>query len=137
MRPSLTRFRVAALLTGALARCSSGSGPDLSMCSGPVTFTFVASPTPTFSWSPNCLVDHVLVEEPLPPSFGGFHFMWQITARAEVMGAAAPLEYGAVPESMQENIAAEPLQVAHSYRARIYANEVLVGERGFTYSAPD
>ncbi len=131
------RFGVAALVAATLARCSSASGPELLPCSGPVTLTFVASPTPTFSWSPNCLVDHVFVDEPLPPSVGGFHFMWQITARAEATGAAAPLEYGTVPESMQESIAAEPLQVAHSYRARIYANEVLVGERGFTYSPPD
>jgi hypothetical protein len=137
MRLACRRYAMAALTAIPLAGCTSNSGPDLPMCSAPVTLTFTASPTPTLSWTPNCLVDHVLVEEPLPPSVGGSNFIWQITARSDGQGAAAPLEYGAVPGSMQELITAEPLEAGHSYRVRIYASDVTVGELGLIYWPPD
>lgn len=121
----------------ALTGCMSTSGPDVSMCGAPVTLTFTASSTPTLSWTPNCRVDHVLVDEPLPPSVGELHFMWQITARSAGQGAAAPLEYGTVPAGMQEPIAPKPLQAGHSYRVRIYVNDAPVSELGFTYWPPD
>lgn len=137
MQLAFRRYAMAALAAIPVAGCTSSSGPDLPMCAAPVTLTFTASPAPTLSWTPNCLVDHVLVEEPLPPSVGGSHFIWQINGRSDGQGAAAPLEYGTVPASMQELIAAEPLQAGHSYRVRIYTNDVTVSELGLTYWPPD
>src|SRR5690348_5539985 len=137
MRLAYRRYAVAALATTALAYCTSSLGPALPTCSGSVKLTFAATPAPNLSWTPNCLVDHVLADEPLPPSVGGFNFMWQIVARSKGQGAAAPLEYGTVPPSMQELIAAKPLLACHSYRVRIYANDVTVSEVQFTYWPPD
>ena len=122
----------------AVALASCGTGPDLSMCSDPVTVTFTASPTPTFSWAPNCRVDHVLVETPLPPSVGlTSEVNWQIAARAEGEGVAAPLRYGVVPLFMRELVPADPLQAGRFYLVRIYAGDVSVGQLSFQYWPPD
>ena len=132
------RHLLIALMLAAVAGCDSSSGPDLSMCSGSVALTLNVSPTPTLSWTPNCRVDHVLVEIPLPPSTGeGSDVTWQIAARIEGQGAAAPLPYGVVPLSMQELVAAEPLQAGAFYRIRIYSSDVTVGELNVQYWPPD
>jgi hypothetical protein len=131
-------YALIGFLTVAVAGCTSSSGPDLRMCSGSVALTFTVSPTPTLSWTPNCRVDHVLVEVPLPPSTGGgSDVTWQIAARVEGQGVAAPLRYGVVPQSMQELVAAEALQAGNFYRIRIYATEVTVGELNLQYWPPD
>lgn len=120
----------------ALAGCDSASGPAL--CSAPVTLTFTASPSPTFAWAPNCRVDKVLIETPLPPSVGlGSEISWQIVARAEGAGTAAPLRYGVVPLFMRELVPAKPLQAGRFYTARIYASDVIVGQLSFQYWPPD
>lgn len=120
------------------AGCDNSSGPDLSMCSGSVTLTFTAAPAATLSWTPNCRVDHVVVEVPLPPSIGGgSDVTWQITARGEGEGAAAPLRYGAIPGGMEELVAAEPLVAGRFYRVRLFASDVMVSELNFQYWPPD
>jgi hypothetical protein len=122
------------LVTAAVAACDTSSGPDLSMCSGSVQLTLNNTPTPTLSWTPNCRVDHVLVEVPLPPSTGGgFDVTWQIAAWVEGQGVSAPLPYGSVAPVMQELVAAEPLQAGAFYRIRISAGDVTVGELSIQY----
>jgi hypothetical protein len=131
-------YALIVFLTTAVAGCSSSSGPDLSMCSGSVALAFTAAPTPTLSWTPNCRVDHLLVEVPLPPSTGGgSDVTWQVAARVEGQGVAAPVRYGVVPQSMQELVAAKPLQAGSFYRIRINASNVTVGELNFQYWPPD
>ena len=125
------------LALGALTRCTDSNAPNLSPCTGTVTVTATASLSPTLSWTPNCLIDHLVLEEPLPPSVGGVHSLWVISARTQGQGAASPLRYRSVPASMQELIAAEPLVMGHSYRIRVSAGGAAVGEIPFTYWAPD
>lgn len=131
------QYLVLGLALGALTRCTDSTAPNLSACSGPVTVTATASLSPTLSWTPNCLIDQLVIEEPLPPSVGGVHFVWVISARTQGQGAASPLRYGRVPASMQEVIAAEPLVMGRSYRIRVSAGGAAVGEIPFTYWAPD
>ena len=50
------------LAVGALARCTDLLAP----CSGAVTVTSTSSVSPTLSWTPNCRIDKLVVEEPLP-----------------------------------------------------------------------
>ena len=121
----------------ALTRCTDSSGPNLGPCSGPVAVTATASLSPTLSWTPNCLVDQLIVEESLPPSVGGVHTVWFISARTLGEGAAAPLRYGRVPASMQDVVAAQPLAMGHSYRIRVATGGAAIGEIAFTYWAPD
>jgi hypothetical protein len=121
----------------ALVRCTDNTGPGLSACDGPVAVTATASLSPTLSWTPNCLIDQLVIEEPLPPSVGGFHFVWIIRARTQGLGAGAPIHYGSVPPSMQEAVAAAPLVMGHSYRIQVAVGSEAIGERPFTYWAPD
>lgn len=127
------RHLVLGLALGALTGCRDANAPNLSPCTGTVTLTATASLSPTMSWTPNCLIDQLVFEEPLPPSVGGVHFVWVISARTQGLGADSPLRYGSVPASMQELIAAEPLVTGHSYRIRIFAGGAEVGETSFTY----
>ena len=131
------QYLVFGLALGALTRCADLTAPNLSPCSGRVTVTATASLSPTLSWTPNCLVDQLVMEEALPPSVGGVHVVWLISARAQGQGAASPLGYGRVPASMREATAAEPLVMGHSYRIRVSAGSAAVGEIPFTYWAPD
>ena len=78
-----------------------------------------------------------VVDEPLPPSVGGVHMVWMISARTAGHGAAAPLRYGKAPASMEQVVAAEPLAMGHSYRIQVFAGDTAVGEIAFTYWAPD
>ncbi|PYP52452.1 MAG: hypothetical protein DMD45_04340 [Gemmatimonadetes bacterium] len=136
-RASIWRYLILGLPPCALARCTDTTGPSLGPCSGSVTVTATASLSPTLSWTPNCLIDQLVIDEPLPPSVGGVHAVWAISARTPGEGAAAPLRYGTVPASMQESVAAEPLIMGHSYRIRISGSGAPVGEVPFTYWAPD
>ena len=137
MDPRMGLKRFSAILASlALAGCASSSAPDL--CGTPVTLTFTASPRPTFSWAPNCRVDNVLVEIPLASSTGfASDVTWQIAARADGVGADAPLWYGVAPLFMRELVSPEPLQAGRFYRVRIYANDVMVGELNFQHWPPD
>ena len=121
----------------ALARCTDATGLSLGLCSGTVAVTATASLSPTVSWTPNCLIDQLVIEEPLPPSVGGVHSVWVITARTPGQGQAAPIRYGSVPASMEELVASEPLVMGHSYRIRVSASGAALGEIPFAYWAPD
>ncbi len=121
----------------ALTQCTDATGPSLGACNGPVTVTATVSLSPTLAWTPNCLVDQLLIEEPLPPSVGGTQVVWIISARTAGRGAGAPIYYGRVPASMQEVVAAQSLAMGHSYRIRLSAGNAAIGEIPFTYWAPD
>ena len=127
------QYLLISLAVGALARCTDLLAP----CSGAVTVTSTSSVSPTLSWTPNCRIDKLVVEEPLPPSAGDSHLLWVISARTPGEGAAAPIRYGQVPASMQESVPAEPMAMGHSYRIRVLVGGATVGERPFTYWAPD
>ena len=131
------RYLVLGFALCTLTRCTNSTGPKLSPCSGTVTVTVTASLSPTVSWTPNCLIDQLVIEESLPPSVGGLHSVWVITARTPGRGAAAPVRYGRVPASMEELVAAEPLVMGRSYRIRVAASGAALGEIPFTYWAPD
>ena len=99
--------------------------------------TATGSLSPTLSWSPNCLIDRLVIEEPLSPSVGGLHFLWVIDARTGGQGAGAPIRYGRVPASLQESVPAEPLVMGHAYRIRVSATGTALSEIPFAYWGPD
>src|SRR5437899_5619515 len=95
------RWRLAAfvLALATLVHCADLSGSNVVPCTGVVTLTATPALEPSFAWTPNCLVDGLLVEEVLPPSLGGPQPRWFITARIAGRGAGSPLAYGRVPAS--------------------------------------
>ena len=131
------RYLPLGLALWASIRCTDSMGPNLNSCGETVTLTATSSLSPTLSWNPNCLIDELVVEQPLPPSVGGVHVLWLINARTQGEGAGAPIRYGTVPASMHESSAAKPLVMGHAYRIRISTNGTVVGEIPFTYWAPD
>jgi hypothetical protein len=126
--PAVSEYLMMLVAAIGVLGCRNSSSPSFPICSESVTLTASTSLPATFSWTPNCLIDHLLVEEPLAPSVGAFHFLWQIVARSEGQGAASPLRYGRVPSGMQELIPAEPLLTGHSYWVRVYGKNAIVGE---------
>ncbi len=123
------RYTWPAVLIGLLVRCTSPSGPNPPSCSETdrVTVTTASSLTPTFAWSPNCLVDQVIVEEQIAPSAGGPQMRWWIKSRTTGQGTAAPLRYGAVPASMDELLSAATLVTGHYYTVIVSSGTTEIG----------
>jgi len=112
--------------------CTDSSGPNLAPCDGAVTVAITANALqPVFSWSPNCLIDQISVEEVLPPSAGGNRVTWILTARTPGQGVGAPLRYGTVPTGMQEFLHAESLAFQHQYHVRVYGGGAALGGTSF------
>ncbi len=130
MQPILKGIRQLAALAFAAAPllgCSGATGPKLAACTTPVTVTTTSTIDPTFSWTPNCLVDQVTVEEDIASSAGGPQARWIITARVTGQGTGAPLGYGQLPPAMQEVVSPVSLVSGHEYSVRVYAPNMQVG----------
>jgi len=125
------RLAAVVLATGLLLCWSCATGPDLVACTGPVTVTTTSDLDPTFSWTPNCLVDQLSVEADIAPSAGGPQPRWLIAARVTGRGAGAPLRYGHVPFTMEEALSASPLVAGHEYTVRVFASGTQIGLRVF------
>jgi hypothetical protein len=133
-------FRHVSLLAIALSlvlsiQCSDSTAPVVGPCNQSVLITVAGSVAPTISWIPNCRVEQLAIEESVAPSAGGgFPIVWLIEARTVGQGAAAPVRYGEVPESMREWIIAAPLRSGHQYVVRLTnTTGGSLGEAGFTY----
>src|SRR6266540_1106056 len=98
------RLAAVVLATGLLLCWSCATGPDLVACTGPVTVTTTSGLDPTFSWTPNCLVDQLSVEADIAPSAGGPQPRW---------------------------LSASPLVAGHEYTVRVFASGTQIGLRVF------
>jgi hypothetical protein len=128
MAKSRTRqYSVLSLGVGALISCGTATGPPVPSCSGAVAVTATSGLTPSFAWTPNCLVDQVVVEEQIAPSAGGPQMRWWIKSRITGQGTAAPLSYGTVPASMQQLLSATTLVTGHSYTVIVSIGTTEIG----------
>jgi hypothetical protein len=127
------RWQLAALAIAVapLLRCSDATDPNVLPCTGAVALTATSTGTPSFAWTPNCLVDQVAVEENIAPSAGGPQPRWAIQSRVTGRGTRSPLGYGQVPLSMEELLSAAALVTGHQYSVRVYANTTQVGVATF------
>lgn len=121
------QLAVVGVAVGALVRCSSSNGPSLAPCTAQVTLTATSGLQPRFTWTPNCLVDEVTLEENIAPSAGGPQPRWAIRSRMTGQGTRSPLLYGVVPATMEEVLSPATLVAGHEYSARVYGGTTLVG----------
>lgn len=83
----------------------------------PVTVSVTpSSTTPTFTWTPNCMADEVVVYEvTATPDVT----MWVLTARTHGVGTTSPVVYGQVPFSMRQTTGPFPLSAFQTYRVSV------------------
>ena len=129
-RPSW-RLTALAFALAPLVRCTNLNAPKPLPCPRVVTLTATPGLEPRFAWTPNCLVDGVLVEEVLPPSAGGPQPRWFIIARIAGQGTGSPVQYGQVPASMAERYKAVTLATGHRYSVRLNVDSIEVAAVDF------
>jgi hypothetical protein len=128
------RLTAVAFAAVPLLSCSGATEPA---CSGVLTITAASTTQPTFSWTPNCRVDQLYVEEEIVPSAGGPQPRWIIESRVLGRGTPSPVTYGRVPFlTMREVLAPVNLVVGHQYRVIVRdSNMSEIGNRVFSPSA--
>jgi hypothetical protein len=129
----MKRIRGLAVLSSAVAlglACGDSTAP---LCpSLPLTVSVTSSTTPTFTWTPNCSADQLVVYEVIQPSAGPDQPVWIIKARTWGVGTASPVVYGHVTLSMRQTTGPEPLVVGRTYRVSVLnASRVEMGSRIF------
>ena|SRR5882762_5356879 len=124
----LTAVAFAAVL---LLSCSGATEPA---CSGVLTMAAASTTQPTFSWTPNCRVDQLYVEEEIVPSAGGPQPRWIIASRVQGRGTPSPVTYGQLPFiTMREVLAPANLVVGHQYRVIVLDSAMReIGNRVFS-----
>jgi len=127
------RNRGCAVLASAVALAPACGGATAPACpSLPLTVSVTSSTSPTFTWTPNCAAEELIVYEVRQPSAGPDQPVWIIQARTEGVGAASPIVYGHVPFSMRQTAGPLPLVAGRSYRLSILnAARVEMGSRIF------
>jgi hypothetical protein len=111
---SSTRLLLLLLLFAGVG-CSS-TDPELSQCVGPITVTVSPTPPRTFSWTPNCLVTHVIVYLMVP----NVTAVWRV--QAENPTGRSPVVYGQTPLGFQTITPPSPLVSGGQYRVEILAS---------------
>ena len=106
----------------AASACDGSSGPATVLCSTPVEVSVTTAATPRFTWAPQCLVQQVVVLEPIAPSVGGSPERW---ALQKLSGIASPLAYGQVPVGAELLLPAEALVPGHHYVVQLGMMEVV------------
>ena len=101
-----------ALLVGIVALVACGKGGDAVEpvpvpCSGSVTVSIRPGATPMFSWTPVCLIDHLIVEA----TTSGIGDRWAFSG-----SVAPPVTYGVLPSGATLIRAPEPLIQGTEYR---------------------
>ena len=107
-------------LASAVALVGACHGATAPVCpSLPLTVSVTSSTSPTFTWTPNCVAEELIVYEVRQPSVGPDLSVWIIKARTEGVGAASPIVYGHVPFSMRQTAGPLPLVPGRSYRLSV------------------
>jgi hypothetical protein len=108
MRPCAAVVALAALLP--IMGCGTSNDPVEPVaipCTGTVSISVTAGTTPSFSWTPECLVNEFLVE----PTARGIGDRWSFHGTA-----APPVRYGVLPAGAQLGRSPEPLIQGTEYR---------------------
>lgn len=94
------------IITGA---CGDGKNPTgiTTPCTGNVTVSVSSGTTPVFTWTPQCVIDHLLVE----PTASGIGDRWSFTGNA-----TSPVTYGVLPAGAHQTGPAQPLFSGSEYR---------------------
>jgi len=99
----------------------------------PLTVSVTASANPTFSWTPNCVAEALIVYEVRQPSVGPDLTVWIVAARTRGIGALSPVAYGQRPFTMRQTTDPLPLVAGRTYRVSILNTyRVEMGSRLFT-----
>ena len=127
------RNRGSAVLASAVAlvfACGEATAP---LCpSLPVTVSVTSSTSPTFTWTPNCPAEELIVYEVRQPSAGPDQTVWSIEARTGGVGTSSPVVYGHVPFVMRQSAGPAPLVSGRTYRVSILtAARVEIGSKIF------
>jgi hypothetical protein len=119
-----------ALVLAAALSCG-GSTEPLAACVAPVSISVGTGTSPTFSWSPACGIDRLVVSEPGPPSQGfGFIPRWAIREDGRLI---EPLvRYAEAPAGTTVEISPEPLVAGRAYRIEVFGSTGSLGFQSFT-----
>ena len=128
VRGRLTAIAFAAV---PLLCCKGATAP---VCIGLVTLTVTSTAQPAFSWTPDCRVDQLYVEEEIAPSAGGPQPVWIIESRTPSHGTSSPVTYGELPFlTMREALAPTNLVAGHQYRVTVSdSGQGVIGNRVFS-----
>jgi hypothetical protein len=111
-----TRARFACFITSCSLFLFSCGGvvdpPPFPTCTGPVTLTVSAGTTPTFSWTPDCALGRLVVEE-------GFAERWGTEAPGDNI-YRSPITYGIRPPGSTEEEPAAPLRAGSTYKVTVF-----------------
>ena len=86
---------------------NTGPAQPLQECTGSVTISVTAGTTPTFSWTPNCTVGGLLVEEGATDRWGAW------AGGPNVL--RSPIGYGVTPPGGLDEGPADALILGHTY----------------------
>ena len=119
MSSAFMHARSAMIVGGLLLLDGCGSdddpvGPpnDLSPCTGPVSVTISSGSTPTFSWTPACTIQFLIVEENASDR-------WDLTA-LDGRGIAPGVRYGVVPAGARQSDPPIPLAAGKMHEVALY-----------------
>jgi hypothetical protein len=106
------KVRRAVVVIGLLVTCagckdSEGPTDNVVPCTETVAITVSPGTTPTFSWTPLCLIDELLIE----PTASGIGDRWSFEGSAK-----PPIQYGELPPGAQLGRSPEPLVQGNQYR---------------------
>jgi hypothetical protein len=108
MHPRLTAAAIAVFMT--TSACEDSNDPAATIntpCSGSVAISVSSGTTPVFTWTPQCVIDHLLVE----PTVSGIGDRWSFTGTA-----TSPVTYGSLPSGTHQPGPAQPLVAGSEYR---------------------
>ena len=103
--PRLLRWMPLLVLVPA---CSDQGPPPA--CTGTVTATVSAGTTPTFSWTPACSLEGLIVALPGPGALA-----WRIESTTQTNTIAPPVTYGVTPAGAQAPTAPTALVTGTTY----------------------
>jgi len=129
----MKRIRGLAVLASAVAlvlACDIATAP---LCPTlPITVSVTSSTTPTFTWTPNCSADRLVVYEVIQPSAGPDQPVWIIEAWIRGVGTESPVVYGHATFPMRQKAGPEALVVGRTYRVSVLnASRVEMGSTIF------
>ncbi len=121
------------VVAAAVLACSNPASPRLAACAGPLTVSATAQVQPTFSWAPDCAVDHIFViDSNVAPSAGGPGVPWGIAANVPGQGTGSPLLYGTTPAGMKVVVAPTALVAGRVYVFAVYSTQAELASVRFT-----
>src|SRR5215510_92513 len=111
------RFVVGILVCSTVA-CGKSTAPlaTLPPCEGPLTVAVSPGMHPSISWTPQCALNRILVDD---PSLGldRFPSNWYVVRRTGQFGP--PVEYGIAPDSASESELQLPLEMGRTYHVTV------------------